>query len=362
MSFLSNLFSSHKSKSALGVDIGSSSLKVVQLRKERGTIILETYGELALGPYANVAVGQATNLPADVIAKTLTDLLREANVTTTDSGVSIPSARSLIAFVELPYRDDPDEQHTIIELEARKYIPMPVSEVQLNWFILPNNKEQDQRNNPSKTIQVLLVAVHKDEINLLESVVHSAGLVASFFEIEIFSTIRSIVDEPAKPVMIIDIGAAYTKMYVVEQRVVGSSHSISRGGEDITKAIAVASSIETEQAEKIKKEKGFSDKDDDLVHKVMKNMYSEIFSEAKRVITQFETIHHRTVSKVILTGGGGVTKGLVHYAQIFFAIETHVADPFAKTKAPEFMRSTLKDIGPEFSVAVGIALRKLEEH
>ncbi len=56
-----------------------------------------------------------------------------------------------------------------------------------------------------------------------------------------------------------------------------------------------------------------------------------------------------------------MTKGLVQYAKTFFAVDTRVADPFAKTKAPEFMRSTLKEIGPEFSVAVGLALRKLED-
>ena len=176
MGFFSQIFSSEKKKSVLGVDIGSSSLKVVQLRKEHGIIMLETYGELALGPYANVAVGQATNLPADTIAKTLTDLLREASITTIDSGISIPSVRSLLVFVELPHRENADEQRTIIELEARKYIPVPIEEVQLNWFILPGGKVSVQQDDLSKTVQVLLVAVHRDEITLLENVARNAGI------------------------------------------------------------------------------------------------------------------------------------------------------------------------------------------
>lgn len=361
MGFFSKTFSSKKNKSVLGVDIGSSSLKVVQLHKTHGIITLETYGELALGPYANVAVGQATNLSADVISKTLIDLLHEANVTTQDSGISIPSVRSLLMFVKLPYRKDSDEQRTIIELEARKYIPVPITEVQLNWFMLPNEKGKEQEHSEHKMVQVLLVAVHKDEITLLESVAHNAGLAASFFEIEIFSTIRSVIDEPIKPVMIIDIGAAYTKMYVVEQNVVGYSHSISHGGEDVTRTIATTMHIGTEQAENLKKEIGFDNTKDKSMHTVLEHVYAEIFSEAKRVITQFETSYNRSVSKVILTGGGGVTKGLVQYAQTFFEIDATIADPFAKTKAPEFMRQTLKEIGPEFSVAIGLALRKLED-
>ncbi len=360
MGFFSQIFSK-KEKSVIGVDIGSSSLKVVQLRKEHGIIMLETYGELALGPYANVAIGQATNLPADTIAKTLTDLLKESSVTTTDSGISIPSARSLLVFVDLPYRDNADEQRTIIELEARKYIPVPIEEVQLNWFVLPGGRATEQKTDSPRMVQVLLVAVHRDEITLLENVAHNAGLATSFFEIEIFSTIRAVVDEPIKPIMIIDIGSAYTKIYVVEQNVVGSSHSISHGGEDITRAIATTKHIEIEQAEHLKKDGGFDDVKDTLMHTILENVYSEIFTEAKRVMSQFETTYNRAVSTVILTGGGGVTKGLVQYAKTFFSVDTRVADPFAKTKAPEFMRQTLREIGPEFSVAVGLALRKLQD-
>jgi Tfp pilus assembly PilM family ATPase len=109
--------------------------------------VLETYGELSLGPYAGGEVGQATNLPADKIAETLTDLLREANVTTNDAGVSIPFSRSLLRLITLPRRDDPDEQRTMVELEARKYIPVPISEVQLDWFIVPEPIPEGQKQS-----------------------------------------------------------------------------------------------------------------------------------------------------------------------------------------------------------------------
>src|SRR3990167_9163519 len=106
MSFFGTLFKK-KEKSVLGVDIGSSSLKVVQLRKENGKAVLETYGELALGPYGGSEVGQATNLSAEQVTETLRDLLREAKVTTKSCGVSIPFARSLLPLLPLPYRKDP---------------------------------------------------------------------------------------------------------------------------------------------------------------------------------------------------------------------------------------------------------------
>src|SRR3989344_2478562 len=119
MGFFSDLFRGTKSSpSVLGVDIGSSSLKVVQLRRAQGAAVLETYGELALGPYVGLEVGQATSLPAEKVAETLRDLMREANVTTSVCGVSIPFSRSLLTLLTLPRRDDPTERKTMIDLEA----------------------------------------------------------------------------------------------------------------------------------------------------------------------------------------------------------------------------------------------------
>jgi type IV pilus assembly protein PilM len=362
MAFLDSLFAK-KEKSVLGVDIGSSSLKVVQLRKEHGQAVLETYGELSLGPYGGGEVGQATNLSAEQIIKTLKDLLREAKVTTKSCGVSIPYARSLLTLVSLPYRKDPKEQKTVIELEARKYIPMPVSEVQFDWFIVPeaqSAKGEAAAGGPTQgaNVDVLLVAVHNDELTLLQNIVVGAGLSASFYEIEIFSTIRAAVGEPVKPVIVLDIGAASTKVYVVEHGVIALSHAISAGSQDITRAISVSGNVSIAQAEVLKKEEGIAGAgalgSPELV-------FSQIFAEVRRVLIQYETAHKKSITSIIFTGGGGITKKLGAYAKNIFSIDVHVADPFAKTEAPAFMRPVLEEIGPEFAVAVGLALRKLEE-
>ncbi|MDD3531338.1 MAG: type IV pilus assembly protein PilM [Candidatus Pacebacteria bacterium] len=365
MAFFSDLFAK-KEKSVLGVDIGTSSLKVVQLRKERGQAVLETYGELSLGPYGGGEVGQATNLSAEQITQTLKDLIREAKVTTVSCGVSIPYSRSLLTLVSLPYRSDAKEQRTVIELEARKYIPVPASEVQLDWFIVPKmNPSQviageEGSSGPvrGENVDVLLVAVHNDELSRLQSIVAGANLAASFYELEIFSTIRAVVDDPVRPIMVIDVGAASTKVYVVEHGVVALSHAISVGSQDVTRAIAVSGNLSIARAEELKKEEGIAGAgalgSPELI-------FSRIFSEVRRVLIQYETAHKKSVAAIIFTGGGGVTKELGAYAKNIFSIEMRVADPFAKTEAPAFMRPVLEEIGPEFAVAVGLALRKLEE-
>jgi type IV pilus assembly protein PilM len=352
------LFGGKKSKSVVGVDIGSSSLKVVQLRKERGVAVLETYGELSLGPYGGVEVGQATNLPAAKVGETLADLLREAKVTTADAGVSIPFSRTLLTLVELPRRSDPAEQRTVIELEARKYIPVPVSEVQLDWFMLP----PEEGVTPADKVSVLLVAVHNDELSLLQNAVNGARLAASFYEIELFSTIRAVVDEPAAPVLVLDIGASATKAYVVERGVIALSHNIPQGGQNVTRAMASAHGLTVSRAEELKKQYGFgAPADAGYAAKTLEVAFSRILDQARRVLTQYEAAHRKAVKQVLLTGGGGVTRGLGAFAQGVFSIPVLVADPFKKTQAPAFMRPVLEEIGPEFAVAVGLALRKLDE-
>lgn len=359
MGFFSNLFKSKKSGSIIGLDIGSSSLKVVQLRRKGGTAVLETYGELALGPYAKGEVGQATNLPADKIAETLRDLMREANVTTTDSGVSIPFARSLLTLVEMPRKENQEEIKTMVELEARKYIPVPVSEVQFDWFVLPDMVAEGQA--PPPQMKVLIVAVHNDQLALLQSVVAGAALTASFYEIEIFSTIRSCVDDMVNPVMVLDIGASATKTYVVEHGVVALSHNIPQGGQDVTRTIASAHGKTFPEAESLKKQYGLSPAQGTYDKKTIELVFSNIFQEAKRAQAQYEMVQKKPIKSIVLTGGGAVTKDLGAFARNFFSVEVKVANPFAHTEAPEFMRPVLQEIGPEFAVAVGIALRKLED-
>ncbi len=364
MAFLKNLFgATEKGKSVLGVDVGSSSIKVVQIRKEGGVAKLETYGELALGPYADAEIGQATKLSPETVAQGLTDLIREAKVTATDCGVSIPFSRSLVTLIELPRRDDPTEQRTVIELEARKYIPVPITEVQLDWFVVPDPLASAEEEKKKKTVKVLLVAVHNDELTFLQKVIELAKLSATFYEIEIFSTIRAVIEEPVKPVMILDIGASSTKLYIVERGVIAVSHTIPEGGQQVTRTIASTAHIPLAKAESLKKQFGFAPEEGEGIYakQAIELVFTRIFEDARRVVTQFESATHRVVSSIALTGGGGVTPALGVYAKSRFLLDVQVADPFGKTDAPAFMRPVLQEIGPEFSVAVGLALRKLEE-
>ncbi len=369
MNFLTNLFGK-KGQSVVGIDIGSSSIKVVQLRKKGGKAVLETYGELALGPYAGIEIGRATNLPMEKIAEALKDLLKEANVTTKASGISIASSSSLLSFIRMP-DTDPKQLATMIPMEARKYIPVPITEVALDWSIIPRQEnsfsEFEKAPAPGevpkeKTVDVLLVVIHNDVLSHLNQISTNSGLESSFFEIEIFSSMRSVVDQNLETVMIFDMGAGSTKLYVIERGTLRASHTVNRGSQEITLALSRSLGVSVGDAEHIKRTIGISKEPDNKnIDDVIALNLDYIFTETNRVIASFERKYNKSISKVVLTGGGSLLHGFLDIARQRFQTEVVLGDPFSKTEAPAFLEPVLKTAGPEFSVAIGVALRKLQE-
>lgn len=369
---LKNMFVK-KQTSVIGIDIGSSAIKVVQIKKKNDQAVLQTYGELSLGPYGGAGIGASVILPPEKIAQALVDLMneKEVGVTTRICGLSIPFASSLMSVIELPDVGRKELQ-TMIPLEARKYIPVPISEVQLDWSIIPKNevRMEDTPVEPAlgaaptapglPKIDVLVVAISNDTLARYQTIVEKAGLEAGFFEIEIFSSMRAVIEENLAPVMVLDIGAASTKLYVVERGIVKVSHTINRGSQDITRALSSSLGIPLDKAEVMKRDQGLLGPDKNVTDVITLTL-DYIFSETNRTLLNFEKKYNKTVSKVMLVGGGAALKGLADVAKASFKTDTVAANPFQKLSAPAFIEEVLKTTGPEFAVAVGLALRKLNE-
>ncbi len=363
---------SKKSQSVLGIDIGSSAIKVVQIKKKRGKAVLETYGELALGPYAGIEVGRSTSLTNDKIIEALKDILREAKTTTTESGMALPLSSSLISFITIP--PVPEKQlPEVIALEARKYIPVPMSEVMLDYSIIPREdnyppedpdiEKRDENNKAVNQSQdVLVVAIHNEYVNNYQSIVTSTGLQTSFFEIEIFSSIRAVVEPGVNAMMVVDMGARSTKLYIIERGLLKSSHIINRGAQDITLAISKSLSISVNEAESMKRAYGLKGGPEykELTEIITVNL-DYIFYEANTTMFAYQKKYSKNISKVILTGGGVLLKGFVDLAKISFQTEIIYANPFSKLETPAFLNEQFSEAGPEFAVAIGCALRRLSE-
>lgn len=362
-----NSFSSKKPVSVLGIDIGSSSIKVVQIKKKNGKAILETYGEISLGPYAGFEIGRSVNLSAEKTAEALRDLVTESNVTTNLCGLSVPIGSSFITFVRLPNVAE-NQLETIIPLEARKYIPVPISEVSLNWQVVAEEREilsefsGDKAEKQNQGVNVFLAAIHNDALERNKKIIKLAGLESSFFEIELFGVARSSLEQSLQSQMIFDMGASSTNIYIIERGILRNSHTINKGSQDISVAISKSMSVSFEEAERMKKTYGVAvgQKDKDLTE-ITSLILEYVFSESSMVLSNYQKKYNKNVNKVVFTGGGVNLKGLIDYAKKFFQTECVIASPFDKLNYPAFLNDVLKETGSEFSVAIGVALRKLRE-
>lgn len=354
---------------AVGIDIGSSAIKVVEIKKKGGKAMLETYGSISLGPYAEGGeAGRVTNLTRDKIIEALKEVLKQSGVSSPSSALSIPVQSSLIFTIELPLQVKESEMTSIVSTEARKYIPVPITEVSLDYFVLPKKElSYEEANTPELStptndkMEVLVVAIQNDAISNLRSVVSETKITADFFEVEIFSSIRACFEHELSLVLLIDFGASRTKISLVEFGMVKGFHTINRGGADISDSISKSLSIPFAKAEEMKKEFGlYGNPADKELADIIKTHVDYIFAETNNVLLGYEKKYNRTISKVILTGGGCLLKGLTEVATSNFRAEIEVGHPFAKVGAPAFLSKVLDTTGPEFAVAIGLALRKLQ--
>ena len=368
MSFFSNIFGSKTDDRAVGIDIGSSAIKVVEVRKKGSKVILQTYGSVSLGPYAELDVGRGTNLPTEKIIEPLKEVLKQSGVTTNSAALSIPMQSSLIFTVELPNQIKEEELPNVIPTEARKYIPVPIEEVSLDYFLLPKKEKSfEEENNPETKVidknktDVLVVAIQNSAIEKYRSLVSEAKLATSFFEIEIFSSIRANFEHELSLVLLIDLGASHTKVSLVEFGMVKNYHTINRGGADISDSISNSLNIPFARAEEIKKEFGLlGNSPDKPISEIIKTHINYIFSETNNVVINYGKKYNQTITKVILTGGGSLMKGIKEIAANNFRADIEIGHPFSKVGAPDFLEKVFEATGPEFAVAVGLALRKLQ--
>ena len=355
-----------KNESVIGLDIGSSVIKVIQTRKEQGRAVLETYGELALGPFGGLDVGRATNLSADKIVEAIKDLFREANITATTGSVSLPLSSALLTLIELPMVDD-EKLAKMIPVEARKYIPVPITEVSLDWLIIPKSGGEEPKVEgeapKQEKIQVMIVAIQNNVLKKYEEIITKIGLKDVSFEIEIYSSIRATIGRDMSPMMFIDMGAGITKIAIVEQGIIKNVHIISRGSQEATVALSRVLNISVAKAEKMKREIGLLGRDEEErnISSIIEAATSYVFTEANRVLLGYQNKNNITINKVVLTGGGVLLKGLPEYSKKWLETEVVFGDSFSKIETPAFLQGVLTDAGPEFSVAIGLSLKRLQE-
>lgn len=357
---LSSIFSSLKApaetipESVVGVDIGSSSIKVVEIMRTDKALMLRTYGELQLGPYADRPLGESVSLEQERLIEALVDVIRESGVKAQNGVLAIPLDASFVTVAQISVKKG-EKLEAKINVEARKYIPVPLSEVTLDWSELNQYGDSDMEVH-----EVLLAAIQNDAFHRYQELMNSIKMVSHPSEIEVFSTIRGAFRADDTSLAVLDIGAETSKLFIAKDGALERIHRAYEGGTNCTKRIAHLLDVSFDEAEQMKRTYSEASPHARDIHKAYVSSLERATLEFKRVIEQYEARSGEKIARTVLTGGASQFPSAATYIGDILSKEVVLAKPFDKIAYPAFMEDTLSEIGVTFATALGAALRPFE--
>ena len=350
MDFLS-MFSPQKQ--LLGLDIGSSSIKLVQIKEHRGRYTLQKFGVKELEPEVIV---DGTVMDEGRVVSAIKELLAEHNVKLKQVAVSISGHAVIVKKITLPPMPD-EELDAQVKLAAEQYIPFDINEVNLDFYVLPPSENPDEQTE----MQIVLVAAKKDKINELTELVKAAGLVPIVMDVDAFAVEN--MDGVTSPstqedtTILVNIGASVMNVNIVGGGVSLFTRDIPLGGNRYSEAVQREMGVSYEEAEQLKKNDG---DDDHTLAAVMESVNAEVASEIARTIDYFKTTSSESeIARVLLFGGGAKVKGLAQQLRDRMHVDVEIANPFNEidTSQCNVDPEQLAEMGSLAAVGVGLALR-----
>lgn len=339
----------------VGIDIGSSSIKIVELQNRNDVVTLTTYGEVELGPYAEESpVGKSVVLPANVERQALVDILRESATKAKQAVFAMPLSSSFVTIMSMQANAEEDISPRV-RVEARKYIPIPIAEVTLDWAEVDNIT-----GSAGTTRDVLLAAIQNDALARFSGLMDTVELPNTPIEIECFSAIRSLYVQDEADNAIIDVGATSTKLYIVRNGLLQRMYRVRAGGALVTEKLATELACTFEEAEMQKRVITSTDAQFMQIQKQHHIAYDRVMKEFKQVIDEYESKLQVQIGTIYLIGGGSLFPGLDNFFGSILSRKVALVLPFNKVAYPAFMEDTMNSIGSTFAVALGAALRHFE--
>lgn len=340
---------------SFGLDIGTSSIKVVWLDKENSNISYVTSSNI---PTPIQGIQSESPFDHQEMAQIINKLVIDAKITTNDVNIAIPENHAFTKVIEMPVLSD-HELSNAIYWEAEQYIPVPLESVTLAW-----SKLQVIKNIlPEEKMQILLVAAPKEIIKRYQTILDLAGLNVVSIETEILAIIRGLIIKNNAPTsLILNIGAMSTTLGIVKNGFLVFNYSIPLGGVALTRSIASDFGLQLSQAEEYKRVYGLSDKNfGGKVRIAIEPILTALLTEIKKAIT-FYTEQYKSdsqISQMLITGGSASLPGLAVYFAQNLGIETVLANPWKMLNIAN-VPPKIETSGEEYTVAVGLALKEYE--
>jgi type IV pilus assembly protein PilM len=346
------------SKQLLGLDIGSSSIKMVQMKGSQGRYILETFG---IKPLDRETIVDGSVMDAGKVVAAIKELLKEHGVREKQVATSIPGHSVIVKKITLPAVPE-DELETQVRLAAEQYIPFDINEVSLDFHILDQNEHAD---DGEPQMSLLLVAAKKDRVAELTELVRNAGLTPMVLDVDVFAIGNMYdVNYPVvadEIVTLVNIGASVMNVNVVKGETSVFIRNISIGGNRYTETIQRDWGTTFEEAESAKKDDNRSWLDRDSLATAVAGVSMEIVSEVADSIDYFRATNMGDeIGKTLLCGGCAKVKDLAEHVSHRVGVVVEIANPFAEIdpSRAKLDPQALETLAPMAAVGVGLALRR----
>ncbi|MDP3731108.1 MAG: type IV pilus assembly protein PilM [bacterium] len=353
-----SFFKNFSSRSALGIDIGTASIKIVELTREGGRFKLLNYGifQLENQEEAIQTNQKVLKLADEAIIWGIKEVLKQAKIKSRNAIASIPAYSTFSTVISLPYLSEKDLAKTI-PFEAKKYIPLPLSDVVVDWSIINLGSFTPGQGKTVPTVEVFLAAVPKHEAERYKNIANGAGLTLTALELENIGLARALIGNDQSPIAIVNVGGRSTSILVMDKGYERISHTYEIGGFEITKSIARSMGVSLARAEELKKTVGLGSDHVKVVSEAMLSLVDMMVFETKKTISTYETSKQTKVQKVILVGGLAIMPKFLEYFKNKLGMDVAMGNPFARLTYPKEVAGLTNQLGPVFSVAIGLAMR-----
>jgi type IV pilus assembly protein PilM len=344
---------SKSDNSFLGVDIGDSSLKMVELQKRGKKIYLTNYAFSE-----NVSDVKFTKIDDSAyLAKAINKVRTEAKISAKRVTASLPTFAVFSSIITLTGVDKKNMTDAVLE-EAKKVIPLPLEEMKIDFKVVPESAEN--KGSIKSSIRVFLTCSPRKIVRKYIDIFHQANLELSYLETETFSLVRSLIGNDKSTIMIVEIGANSTDISVVRESIPVLNRSLEICGTTITNALMEKLSITFAQAEQFKIDLSLSEKSSEALPVAITKTINPIISEIKYMLDFYNMANPVQIEKIILSGGSSLLANLTSYLSEKLNIQVIIGDPFSRVIYSEELKPIIREVGPRLAVAVGLALRDIE--
>lgn len=335
----------------VGIDIGSKTIKIVELQKEGNSFSLSASG----------IVGYTGNSPDKItddkemasLAQIIKKLHAEAGVSSRDVVLSLPESQVFTRTIKFPLLTDA-EIASAVKWESEQYIPIPINEAIIQHTILARN----ETSTPPEVI-VLLVAAPRIIVEKYTKVVQLAGLKPVAVETELIAITRALSPED-RTVLLVDLGASSTDIAISKQGLLSFSRSIPIAGEAFTRAVSQALGVSSAQAEAYKKTYGLEQKElEGKVQGALGPVLRLVVDEIKKAVNFYQTEEKgEAPSSLIVSGGTSGMPQIITQLSALVGMEVLIGNPFSKISVDAETAKRIAPYAPLYAVSVGLALRE----